>query len=293
MNNRITLFLMTRKGFKVLEALGRDFKELIDFVVTERDKSVQEDYYEEIRALCEELNIPCYDRRDSYQIKSKYALAISWRWLINLNETTLIIFHDSLLPKYRGFNPLVSYLINGESRIGVTALFAAEAYDTGDIVAQEVSEISYPLKIADAIEIVSDDYAKLARKIAQKITSGENLAGKAQDESEASYSLWRDEEDYRIDWSLSATEIRRFVDAVGFPYKGASTLVNGKLARIFAIEEMDEVVIENRAPGKVIFVKDSYPVVVCGRGLVKIKTLIDDENGANLIPLRSLRSRFT
>jgi methionyl-tRNA formyltransferase len=292
MEKQLTLFLMTRKGFKVLESLGRDFRGLIDFVVTQRDKSVQNDYYEEIRGLCEQLNIPCYDRNQTYEIKSKYALAISWRWLINLNGTTLIIFHDSLLPKYRGFNPLVSYLINGETKIGVTALFAAEAYDTGEVVAQTVTEISYPKKISEAIEIVSDDYAKLAEKIAGQINCGADIVGKPQCETEATYSLWRDEEDYRIDWSRSAGEIRRFVDAVSFPYKGASTIINDKLARVFDIEELEDVVIENRVPGKVIFIRESLPVVVCGQGLAKIKTLIDDATGESLIPLKNLRLRF-
>lgn len=292
MEKQLTLFLMTRKGFKVLETLGRGFRDLIDFVVTQRDKSVQDDYYVEIRELCEQLNIPCYDRNQTYEIKSKYSLAISWRWIIRLKETTLIIFHDSLLPKYRGFNPLVSYLVNGETQIGVTALFAAEAYDTGEIVAQASSEISYPIKISEAIEIVSDDYAKLAEKVAGQINCGADIVGKPQNEAEATYSLWRDEEDYRIDWSRSADEIQRFVDAVGFPYKGASTIINDKLARVFDIEELDDVIIENRVPGKVIFINESLPVVVCGRGLAKIKTLIDDATGESLIPLKNLRLRF-
>jgi methionyl-tRNA formyltransferase len=291
MEKQITLFLMTRKGYKVLETLGRDFRELIDYVVTQRDKSVQDDYYAEIRRLCEQLNIPCYDRHETYQITSKYALVVSWRWLINLNATTPIIFHDSLLPKYRGFNPLVSYLIKGERKIGVTALFAADMYDRGDIIGQAVSEISYPKKIVDAIEIVANDYAKLAGQITGEIQRGASIVGKPQCEAEATYSLWRDEEDYRINWHLSAPEIRRFVDAVGFPYKGASTLVNGKPARVFDVEELDDVIVENRTPGKVIFIKDSLPVVVCGQGLVKITTLTD-ETGESLLPLRNMRSRF-
>jgi methionyl-tRNA formyltransferase len=292
MASQITLFLMTRKGFKVLETLGRDFRELIDFVVTQPDKSVQDDYYAEIRELCAHLNIPCYDRRDDYQVTSRYAIAISWRWLIDPQDTTLIVFHDSLLPRYRGFNPLVSYLINGEPEIGVTALFASEEYDRGDIIGQVASEIAYPQKISQAIEIVSDDYAELAAQIAGEIKRGGKLVGTPQNEKEASYSLWRDEEDYRINWTLSAREIRRMVDAVGFPYKGASTLVNDKLARIFDVETLDDVIIENRVPGKVIFIRQSFPVVVCGEGLLKIKTLFDAETGESLIPLRSMRSRF-
>ena len=35
-----------------------------------------------------------------------------------------------------------------------------------------------------------------------------------QDEAKATYSLWRDDEDYKIDWHLSSEEIMRFVGQV-------------------------------------------------------------------------------
>jgi methionyl-tRNA formyltransferase len=293
MNDRITLFLMSRKGYRVLEALGNDFRDLVDFVVTARDANVENDYCEEIQELCRHLGISTFDRRDKYDVTSRYAIAVSWRWLINLQETELIVFHDSLLPKYRGFNPLVSYLINGEKQIGVTALFASEEYDRGDMLGQSATGISYPLKISEAIETVSENYASLAAYIARQIQSGNALVATPQNEAEASYSLWRDEEDYRIDWARSAQEIRRLVDAVGSPYKGAATMVQNRPARVFDVEEVEDVQIENRVPGKVIFVRDSFPVVVCGEGLIKILTLIDSETGESLLPLRSFRSRFS
>ena len=291
-DNKITLFLMTRKGLKILESLGQEFRELIDFVVIARDKSVQEDCYDEIQQVCKQFNIQCFDRQSKFNINSHFAIAISWRWLINLDKTQLIVFHDSLLPKYRGFNPLVSSLINGEKKIGVTALFAADEYDCGDIIMQSSSEISYPLKIRDAIEIISNNYIAVAHKILAQIRQEEQLMSKKQEESEVSYSLWRDEEDYAIDWTKTAQEIRRFIDAVGFPYLGASTLINNKLFRIFDVEEVTDVKIENRVPGKVIFMKEGFPVVVCGEGLLKILNLIVDNTNQCFLPLTRFRTRF-
>ena len=34
------------------------------------------------------------------------------------DERNLIVFHDSLLPNYRGFAPLVNCLVNNENRGG-------------------------------------------------------------------------------------------------------------------------------------------------------------------------------
>jgi methionyl-tRNA formyltransferase len=56
------------------------------------------------------------------EICSDFNIAISWRWMLKVSN--LIVIHDSLLPKYRGFSPLVNMLINGEDTLGVTVLFA-------------------------------------------------------------------------------------------------------------------------------------------------------------------------
>lgn len=292
MTDTVTLFLMTQKGYAVLDALSREFPHLIASVVSSRDPNVRKDYYDEMRALCAERGLPFHDRSEGLPTFSTYAMSISWRWMLDLVSTRLIVFHDSLLPRYRGFNPLVTALINGDEEIGVTALFAAGEYDRGDILAQSSTRISYPIKIQQAIELVAHNYVELALAIARRILEGETLQGTPQVDAQATYSLWRDEEDYRIDWTRSADQIRRFVDAVGYPYKGASTLVNGHLARVLDVEVLPDVRIENRVPGKVIFMRERKPVVVCGSGLLRIDTLVDDADGRSLLPLAKFRTRF-
>ncbi|MDG1302459.1 MAG: formyltransferase family protein, partial [Opitutae bacterium] len=158
---KLTLFLMTRKGLRVLQALLPEHRKLITAVVISRDGSILDDCYDEIAKLCKQAEIKCYDRKDYSIAQSRYALAISWRWLIPTESIRLIVVHDSLLPKYRGFNPLVTALINGDSKIGATALWATQEYDQGDIIKQESRMINYPMRIADAIEITSDIYASL------------------------------------------------------------------------------------------------------------------------------------
>ena len=44
--------------------------------------------------------------------------------------------HDSLLPAYAGFSPLIWALINGEPEVGVTAHLMDDELDAGDIVLQ-------------------------------------------------------------------------------------------------------------------------------------------------------------
>lgn len=290
---KISLFLMTKKGYDVLlSIINFGLSNIIDKIIISKDINVDNDYYIDIQSLAKKHNIPCYDRKDNYVITSSYCFAISWRWLISLSKNTrLIVFHDSLLPKYRGFAPLVNMLINKEPEIGVTAIFADAEFDAGDIIAQKRININYPIKISDAINIITPLYSELICDLLKKIQNDEKLIGTKQDENNATYSLWRDEEDYRIDWSKDSESIQRHIDSVGFPYKRASTLVNDKLYRIGDVEIIPDVFVENRNIGKILFVRDGCPIVVCGKGLLKIKELTD-ENGNSILPLKKFRIRF-
>lgn len=288
----LTLFLMTEKGYRVLERLGGAYADRICCVVGATDSDVRNDYYQEIKSLCDQLGVSFVDRKDFGELTSRFALAVSWRWLIESGRTLLVVFHDSLLPKYRGFSPLVSALVNGEPEIGVSAILASDEYDRGEIVHQSKVSIQYPLKIKSAIEKVSELYGDAANTVVEQLLKGGTLRTRPQSEQDASYSLWRDAEDYRIDWQDSAERIRRFVDAVGFPYQGAQTLVAGKMARVLDAEEIGDVPIENREPGKVIFVQHGCPVVVCGKGLLRLTGLEDADSGESLLPLARFRTRF-
>lgn len=289
----VTLFVMTQKGLNFVEKVVPRYKDFIAEVVIGEDAAVLNDYSSEIAAVCDSQNVRFSLRRDFSKIETEYAMAISWRWLIDHPAEKLIVFHDSLLPKYRGFSPLVNALINHESMIGVTAIFGAAEYDRGDIIQQSAVPISYPITIAEAISAVNDCYVHLGKAIMQIFARGEALSAQPQAHDQASYSLWRDDEDYRIDWTLSASYIRRVIDAVGEPYKGARCLLGNVPARILAAEEMEDVQIENRTAGKVIFMEDELPVVVCGEGLLKVTVCVADDGLQSLLPLPKFRSRFS
>lgn len=289
---KITLFLMTGKGYGVLRHIVERLDiSLIDKVIAGRDPHMVQDYYEQMAELCREVGLPFYGRTEAYTDTSPYLLAISWRWLIH-NEGRLIVLHDSLLPRYRGFAPLVSALINEEPEIGVTAVWASDEYDRGPIIQAAARPVKYPIKAAQAIDLALECYKELVTSIITGLSSGTLPVGQVQREGLATYSLWRDEQDYRIDWQADSATLKRFIDAVGWPYQGASTLVNGVLARVHDAEVEPDVRIENRTAGKVIFVIGQQPLVVCGTGLLRL-TKLTYETGEDGLPLKQFRTRFS
>lgn len=290
---KTTLFIMTQKGYETLKTLiSNNYHHIVNFVVVGRDKNINNDYAQEIIDLCKKNNINYYEKKADYSVKSEYSIAISWRWLIKTNNSKLIVLHDSLLPKYRGFAPLVNSLINKEEKIGVTALYANDKYDRGNILFQSSTKINYPIKINETIEIVSKNYTELILKIFKNISNKNPIKGCKQKDEDATYSLWRDEDDYLIDWSKDSDYILRFINAVGNPYKGASSYIKNEKVRILEASKELDVIIENRTPGKIIFIEDGCPVIVCKKGLIKILKIINDKNGKSILPLKSFRTIF-
>lgn len=286
-------YLLGKKGYNCLVCFVNKFgKDAVGFVVLAKDQGVKSDYYQEITEFCKKRSIDFYDRSVDFSNKAHVSFAIGWRWLIK-DDANLIVFHDSLLPRYRGFAPLVNMLIAGETKIGVTALYASKEYDSGRIIDQKYKQISFPIKICDAIDIVSDLYEVILLKITEEVVSGVELPALPQDESSATYSLWRNDNDYEIKWEREAEEIRRFVDSVGYPYSGAKTKINGQWVRVFDVEVVEDVKVESRCDhlGKVIFYDDKGPTVVCGKGLIKLVNITDCA-GNSVVDKIPFRTRF-
>lgn len=296
MKNSFVLFLMTEKGFGVLQAaINASYHHLIETVVIGKDKNVKNDYSEAIENLCTQNKIHfTYDKKQ-LEFSSKFLLCVSWRWLVpEQKNKQIIIFHESLLPKYRGFAPLVNQLINGEKNIGVSAIIASEAYDEGQIIAQSELNITYPLKIKEAIQKIIPLYQKLVVSIIENnISKSVPLSGVDQDHTKASYSLWRDDEDYKIDWNWDASKIVRHINAVGKPYNGAYCYLNGEKIIITEAQEVDDVKIENRCPGKILKMDDGQPIIVCSNGLVLIQSAHFENNSKSIFPIQKFRSRLT
>ena len=297
MNNskmqKTVFFIMTKKGLYAIEKFITEFGSgSIDFVISSRDSFVLKDYYDEIAALCEANNIRLCDRKDNFSLKDKIVFAVGWKWLIDAAEGSLYVFHDSLLPRYRGFSTLVSQLLNKEESLGVTCFCGQAVYDTGGIVSSAKIDVAYPVKVENAIDEICPLYSLLLNELFKKLLAGEKIVPHGQNERLATYSVWRDEEDYNIDWQQDSVYIRRFIDSVGFPYRGAKTTAGGRVVRITNAEANLDYIVENRGAGKVLFVEDGFPVVICGKGMLKITAAYDELTGESIIPFKHFRTRF-
>lgn len=191
----------------------------------------------------------------------------------------------------RGFNPLVTALINGHRKIGVTAICAVKEYNEGPILCQNSISIQYPIKISTALALIGRCYANIAHTLGGYIVDSNLPSAISQDHDSATYSVWRDEDDYLVDWDKHSSFIKRFIDSVGWPYKGASSYIGNQLVSILDAYEVPDLRIANRETGKILRYKDGNPVVICGVGLLAL-TKVVDSSGADVLPLHRFRTRL-
>lgn len=89
-------------------------------------------------------------------VKADYILVACWPYLLSTDVTGLAVkaalnIHPSLLPRYRGANPVDDQIAHQERELGVTLHLLNENFDQGDILAQE--NINFPCRYPEKRDI--------------------------------------------------------------------------------------------------------------------------------------------
>lgn len=277
------------KGFAFVEGLLRKGVQ-IGSIVTYAQSDDHAGSFERLRKLADDRSIHLLDARRPALRPEDLTFLVGWQHLLSQITPSTVVFHDSLLPRYRGFAPTVTALINGDHEIGVTALQPNDSVDEGPIIAQRSLPITYPIKIEVALTLQAALMTELAIDIIDQWRRGE-LSVTLQQDNAATYSIWRDEEDYEIDWSVDARTIERFVNAVGYPYAGARTTVGDlETIRVLEVSAVSDMRFEIRDAGKIWKLDDGRPIIVCGAGMVRLEKW-RRENGTEFA-FQRLRTRL-
>lgn len=269
---RIVLMGYQTWGYRTLEAL-LESAHSVAMVVTHppSDHAYEKIWDHSVADLAAENGLPTMlkNRPDDElaeqieAVKPDVIVATNWRtWIppriFNAPRLGTLNVHDSLLPAYAGFAPLIWALINGETEVGVTAHMMNDDLDAGDIVLQW----AVPVEPADTTTDLFHKTVKLFGPITieglAQIESGRTGWSK-QDRAKASFFHKRSIEDSRIDWSWSAEELERLVRAQSDPYPNAFTYHNGQRLRVVSAE-----VSQGRyggTPGR-IFIREGDGVVI-------------------------------
>ncbi|GLV57684.1 methionyl-tRNA formyltransferase [Dictyobacter sp. S3.2.2.5] len=183
--------------------------------------------------------------------------------------------HASLLPRYRGPDPIAEAIIQGDHESGVSIMLLDAGIDTGPVLAR------YAVPI-DAEETTGSLTGKLAELGAQALLEilpqwvESKITPEPQDEGRATHTHMLTKEDGLIDWTRPAAVLARKIRAYQ-PWPGAYTHWRGKLLKIISAQPLSNVELTVAAtPGTVSIREEAghkVLVVTTGSGLLLIKQL--------------------
>ncbi|HWP31920.1 MAG TPA: methionyl-tRNA formyltransferase [Fimbriimonadales bacterium] len=124
-----------------------------------------------------------------------------------------INIHASLLPKYRGAAPIAWAILNGETETGITIMQMDAGMDTGDIIAQEKTEIFPDETAGELAKRLSELGAKMALEWMPRIVSGD-YPRTPQDEGKASLAPKLTSKDGELHFEMDAEDAYRRFRAV-------------------------------------------------------------------------------
>jgi methionyl-tRNA formyltransferase len=151
--------------------------------------------------------------------------------ILQLARYHCVNIHPSLLPRYRGAEPVARAILAGETHTGVCIVKVVEKMDAGPVLG--LARVPVPPEAATpeleeqlselGAELLTDVLAQIEARTALEIP---------QEEREATYAKRFEKSEGRVDWRKPAAKIHQFVRAL-IPYPCAFGSFNGKTRVIF------------------------------------------------------------
>lgn len=188
--------------------------------------------------------------------------------VLDIPRYETINLHASLLPKYRGANPIQRAIINGDKETGICTMITELGLDCGDVCLREVIQIPDNMTCVDLFEEISEKSPELIEKTLIGLID-KTITPQKQCEEGICTANKLTKEETLIDWSKPAREIHNLVRGI-YKFPSAYFVHNNKIVKVLETR----VVEGNGACGEFVRFSRDGVEVGCGKDcilLVKVK----------------------
>ncbi len=232
-------------------------------------------------SLSKELDLPLYTVSSKKELseliatkpfKTEVAILIDFGIIVTQDVIDyfpkgIINSHFSLLPEWRGADPITFSILSGQKKTGVSLMLIDEGMDTGNIIRQKSLAISPTATTNSLTEELAHLSNDLLQEDVSRYLSGELPARSQPHPDRATYSRKLTKQDGELDFSKPAEVLEREVRAfIEWPKSYI------KLAGIDVIITSVLVTNDSGEAGKVE-VKDKQLLIYCGQGALQILEL--------------------
>lgn len=250
------------RGHKLTMSVIKQFALEHDIPVFQ-PKSIRKD--PEIQKALKALNPDFFVTFAFGQILSQEVLDIPKYETINL--------HASLLPKYRGANPIQRAIINGDKETGICTMITELGLDCGDVCLKQVIPIPETMNCEELFEKISVLSPELLEKTLRGLVEG-SIKPIPQCEDGVCMANKLTKEETAIDWLKSAREIHNLVRGI-YKFPSAHFMYNGKLIKVL----QTKVVNGNGKPGEFVEITKEGVKVACGKDCLLLERIKPEGKG--------------
>lgn len=150
--------------------------------------------------------------------------------VLDIPKYETINLHASLLPKYRGANPIQRAIINGDKETGICTMITELGLDCGDVCMREVIQIPDNMTCVDLFEKISDSSPELLEKTLIGLVNN-TITPEKQCENGVCMANKLTKEETLIDWTKSAQEIHNLVRGI-YKFPSAYFMYNDKIIKV-------------------------------------------------------------
>lgn len=150
--------------------------------------------------------------------------------VLDIPKYETINLHASLLPKYRGANPIQRAIINGDKETGICTMITELGLDCGDVCMREVIQIPDDMTCVDLFEKISETSPELLEKTLIGLVE-KTIDPEKQCENGVCMANKLTKEETLIDWTKSAQEIHNLVRGI-YKFPSAYFIHNDKIIKV-------------------------------------------------------------
>lgn len=186
--------------------------------------------------------------------------------VLDIPKYETINLHVSLLPKYRGANPIQRAIINGDTETGICTMITELGLDCGDICLQEPITITPNMNCLELFELCASHSPALLEKTLIGIANG-TIKPMKQCEDGICFADKLRKEECQINWNKSAQELHNLVRGV-YKFPGAYFTYNDKIIKVMETEPLSENI--NSNIGEFVRISKQGIDVQTGDGILRL-----------------------
>lgn len=297
-SGKIKIVFLGTPAFSIpaLKALVADERIEIAAVVTQPDRPAgrgQKLTPPPIKTLADELGLPVFQtvsiKKDETlkahlkDLTPDFLVTVAFgqiltQEVLDIPKVATVNAHASLLPEFRGANPIQQAIIQGKNETGITTMLTELGVDTGPMLLKHTLTIGAEETMGELTQRLSQSAGPLLVDTLVGMVNG-TVKPEVQPHELATHAPKCQKEDAILSWEESAHQLQLKIRGFN-PAPGAATFLDGERVKLLKAVEyqkptaaQSEEILKSDLPGQILAIIETGLLVQTASGILEIRSL--------------------